>query len=415
MGKIFLGRRDFLRTSAVVTVGALATPSLLRAASDPIIIGHLTPRTGPLGPLGDLAVMAQDLAVEQINVAGGVSGRQIKLIKEDSMNPQTATTKAERLIERDKAVMIIGEASSASALSISQVCQRANKIFINTGANSDFLRGKDCKRIMFHTEIHNIMNVNAVGQYFLDHDMVKGKKWYMLSADYSFGHDLRNGAMAFLKRNGGATIGDELIPTDTTDYSSYLLKIRAAKPDLIILNLAGAGAATFFKQYGEFGMDIPLGGFDYNSAFAWAAGIENFKGTWPCIWTHQIKTEGSQAFVKAFKDRYGKPPENQAYTDYIATHIAAQAIKATGGTDTETLIAYFENPATEFDILKARKGRFDPGSHQLLQEMYTVTAVDPKSAKNEWDIFTTSDPVPGPNDDLADLRHDAVGGVCQFT
>ncbi|WP_442757529.1 ABC transporter substrate-binding protein, partial [Pseudomonas sp. PM2] len=85
---------------------------------------------------------------------------------------------------------------------------------------------------------------------------------------------------------------DELIPTDTTDFSSYLLKIRAANPDLIVLNLSGNGAATFYKQYGEFGLSIPLGGFDYNTAFAWAAGIQNFKGTWPCIWTHQVKTDG---------------------------------------------------------------------------------------------------------------------------
>ena len=67
---------------------------------------------------GEYGVMAADLAVEEINAAGGIGGRQIELIKEDSVNPQTASTKAERMVERDEVVAIVGEISSASALTI---------------------------------------------------------------------------------------------------------------------------------------------------------------------------------------------------------------------------------------------------------------------------------------------------------
>ena len=80
-------------------------PAIGRAQSDVIKIGHLTPRTGFLGPLGDYAVMGSRLAADEINAAGGVIGRKIELIKEDSVNPQTASTKAERLIERDKVAL----------------------------------------------------------------------------------------------------------------------------------------------------------------------------------------------------------------------------------------------------------------------------------------------------------------------
>ncbi len=80
------------------------------------------------------------MAVAEANAAGGVLGRKIELLKEDSVNPQTASTKAERMIERDKVACIIGEISSASALSLSQVTERARTLFINTGANSDELR-----------------------------------------------------------------------------------------------------------------------------------------------------------------------------------------------------------------------------------------------------------------------------------
>ena len=134
---------------------ALGVPVLSRAQADVIRMGHLTPRTGFLGPLGEFAVQAADMAVAEINAAGGVGGRKIELLKEDSVNPQTASTKAERMIERDKVACIIGEISSASGLTISQVAERTRTLFINTGCNSDELRGKGCKKFMFHIESQN--------------------------------------------------------------------------------------------------------------------------------------------------------------------------------------------------------------------------------------------------------------------
>ena len=107
--------------------------------------------------------MGIQLAAEEINAAGGVNGRKIELVLEDSVNPQTASAKAERLIERDKVAMIIGEISSASGLAIGQVAKRTKTVFINTGCNSDALRGSDCNQYMFHIEAANSMYVQAVG------------------------------------------------------------------------------------------------------------------------------------------------------------------------------------------------------------------------------------------------------------
>ena len=185
-------RRSLLKTAGgIALVSGISAPAILRAqTADVIKIGHLTPRTGFLGPLGEYAVMAADLAVEEINAAGGMMGRKVELLKEDSVNPQTASTKAERMIERDKVACIIGEISSASCLTIAQVASRTKTLFINTGGNSDALRGKDCQRYMFHVESQNSMYVKTVGRSFLRDGLVKGKKWYSLTADYAFGHDL---------------------------------------------------------------------------------------------------------------------------------------------------------------------------------------------------------------------------------
>src|SRR6185436_16939023 len=188
---------------AALATGILGFPAIGRAQADAIKIGHLTPRTGFLGVLGDYAVMAADMAADEINAAGGVLGRKVELLKEDSVNPQTASTKAERMIERDKVACIVGEISSASCLTIAQVASRNKVLYINTGGNSDALRGKDCQRYMFHVESQNSMYVKTVGRSFVRDGMVKGKKWYSLTADYAFGHDLLKVSKRFMEANGG--------------------------------------------------------------------------------------------------------------------------------------------------------------------------------------------------------------------
>src|SRR5258708_20116599 len=111
-------RRRLLKTAGgLALVSGISAPAILRAqTADVIKIGHLTPRTGFLGPLGEYAVLAVDLAVEEINASGGMMGRKVEVLKEDSVNPQTASTKAERMIERDKVACIIAELSSPSCL-----------------------------------------------------------------------------------------------------------------------------------------------------------------------------------------------------------------------------------------------------------------------------------------------------------
>ncbi|MCA3598804.1 MAG: ABC transporter substrate-binding protein [Methylobacterium sp.] len=392
-----LSRRTLLGGAAATAL--IAKPAIILAQTpDAIRFGHLTPRTGFLGPLGEFAVMAADLAVEEINAAGGVMGRKLEILKEDSVNPQTASTKAERMVERDKVACIIGEISSASCLTISQVAQRTKTLFVNTGGNSDALRGTNCNKYMFHVESQNSMYVKTCGRSLLQQGLVKGRKWFSLTADYAFGHDLLRVAKRFMEANGGQFAADKLVPTDLTDFSAMLIEIRNAKPDLVISNLAGNQITNFLKQYSEFGLTFPVAGFGFDTALAWAAGKENFGGTWPVVWHHLIDTPGTKKFVADFTRKYGKPPENQAWGDYIAVKIFAQSMNEQKSTDSAKLIEYWEKGA-KFDVLKTRQGYFRARDHQLMHEMYTVQALG-NSAKNQYDIFSSSPPVPGPNEDL---------------
>ena len=393
-------RRGVLKAgAAAAALGTLGFPAISRGQAETIRIGHLTPLTGFLGPLGEYAVMGVNLAVEEVNAAGGVMGRKIELIAEDSVNPQTASTKAARLIERDKVVAIIGEISSASGLAIATVAQRNKTLFFNTGCNSDELRGKACNRYMFHTEAANTMYVYAAGQALLRDGMVKGKKWYSLTADYAFGHDLLKAAKRFMKANGGDFAADELVPTDAADFSAYLLKIRNAKPDLVVSNLAGAQITNFMKQYMEFGLPYPVAGFGFDTAVAWGAGKGNVTGIWPLVWDSQVNSVSAQKFTAAFTRKYGKPPENQAWGDYMSTKHVAQAMNELKTTDSTKIAEHLEKGA-KFDVMKSREGYYRNWDHQLMQEMYTVRFRQAAEVKDKWDLFTLSAPVPAANQSL---------------
>jgi branched-chain amino acid transport system substrate-binding protein len=407
-------RRTLLKaTAAFAGASAIGFPSIVSGQSEKIKIGHLTPLTGFLGALGGYAQLGIRMAAEEINQSGGAMGRQLDITSEDSVNPATAATKAQRMLEQDGVAFLMGEINSASALTIMQVADRNKRLFIQTGARSDALRGKNCNRYTFHTDIPNTVMVNTVGKALLRDNMVKDKKFFTLTADYIFGHDLLAAAKRFFGANQGNLIGDELIATDVTDFSPYLLKIRQAKPDVVCSNLAGNQVTTLIKQYAEFGLPYPIVGFNLNTADAWAAGEGNLAGIWPTVWYHTLDVPASRTFVDNFTKKNGKPPDNHAWIEYVAFKIMAQAMNETKSTDTDKLIAYFEKE-TQFDILKARKAYFRSWDHQLVQEAYTFSPNPKGKAKDKWDIITLGAAVPAANEPMEVLNPTKEQNPCSL-
>ena len=396
-------RRTLLKAGAAFAgASAIGFPAISYGQAEKIKIGHLTPLTGFLGALGTYATLGMKLAVEEINQGGGIMGRQLDVMSEDSVNPATAATKAQRMFEQDGATVLIGEINSAAALTVMQVADRNKRLFLQTGARSDALRGKNCNKFTFHMDIPNTVMVNTVGKALMRDNMVKDKKFFTLTADYIFGHDLLAAAKRFFGANQGNLIGDELIATDVTDFSPYLLKIRQAKPDVVCSNLAGNQVTTLIKQYAEFGLPYPIVGFNLNTADAWAAGDGNLSGTWPTVWYHTLDVPASKRFVANFTKKNGKPPENHAWIEYVSFKMMAQAMDETKSTDTDKLIAYFEKE-TEFDILKARKAHFRAWDHQLMQEAYPFTVRPRGQAKDQWDFIALGTALPGAGEPLESL------------
>src|SRR5256886_5362238 len=310
-------RRTFLALAAAGAAAGthrLAFPAVVRA-QEPIRIGQLIPFTGFLGAIGEYGKQGATLAVEELNETGGVLGRKIELITEDEANPGVAVQKARKLIEKDRVVAIEGLVSSASCLAVGDEVQRAKILMINAGANSDEIRSKRCHRYVFSTEGCNTQYVSAIGNWLIRERKIS--RWYFLTSDYAFGHDLLRVARNLLMANKGTEVGSDLAPTGTTDFSQYITKIKAAKPDLVFHNLAGADVTNFLKQYAEAGMTLEVAGGVIDSAYAWPVG-ESLRGHFPIIWWHELATPASHAWAARYVKRWGRPPDNQRSEEHTS-------------------------------------------------------------------------------------------------
>jgi len=410
-----LDRRQFLRTASLAAAAGTADawfPAIVRA-QEPIRIGQIIPFTGFLGAIGEYGKQGATLAVEEVNEKGGVMGRKLELVTEDEANPGVAVQKARKLIEKDKVVAIEGTVSSASCLAVGDEVQRAKILLINAGSNSDEIRSKRCHRYVFSTEGCNTQYVSAIGNWLLKERRIS--RWYFLTSDYAFGHDLLRVARNLLNANKGTEVGSDLAPTGTTDFSQYITKMKAAKPDLIFHNLAGADVTNFLKQYAEAGMTIEVAGGVIDSAYAWPVG-ESLRGHFPIIWWHELNTPASRAWAARYIKRWGRPPENQAYGDYVAVHAIAQAIDKAKSMDSAKLVQALEGHTLTavMDGLKGRPMTFRAWDHQLLQPMYVVAAKDKAKWKDKWDIFEIIGEVPGKGDSLEAIAIPKAESQCQL-
>ena len=408
-------RRAFLKaagaTAAAVGAGGIFAPSVLKAQQQPIKLGHLIPQSGFLSPMGEYMIKAASLAVEEINEAGGVLGRKLQLIPEDDMNPGVAVQKATKLIQQEKVDALLGTVSSAVCLAVMDVADRAKMLLVNTGSNSDEIRGKRCNYYTFSVEGSNSQYVNTIGRYLIKQKQYK--RWYFLTSDYAFGHDLLRVSRGLLKKMGGTEVGSELIPTGSVDFSSYLLKVKAGKPDVVFQNLAGTDQTNFMKQYAEFGMTTEVAGGLIDTLLMWPVGVGAITGSFPLLWWYDLPYEGTKRFSASFIKKHGKPPENQAWGDYISVKAIAMAMTQAGTTDSKKVVEAMEK--IKFDGGKGRELYFRTWDRQLMQPFLVAVGKKKSESKDQWDIWKIEGEVPDKNESLEVIAATKEDNPCEFT
>ena len=407
-------RRDFLKATGSATLmagaGGLFAPTVLRAAKKPIKIGHIVPQTGFLSAMGEYEILGATMAMEEINAAGGCLGRKLELVTEDAVNPGIGVQKATKLIKRDRVDALMGIVSSSVCLAVMKVAERHKTLLLNTGSNSDEIRGKQCNMYTFSVEGCNTQYVNTIGSYLLKEKQYK--RWYFLTSDYAFGHDLLRVSRRLLNTIGGDEVGSELIPTGTVDFSSYLLKVKNAQPDVVFQNLAGSDQTNFMKQYREFALPFDVAGGVVDTLLVWPVGVGALTGVFPLLWWSDLPYAGTQSFTSKFVQKHGKPPENQAWCDYVSVKAIAMAMEKAGTTETKKVIAAMEK--IQLDGGKGRALYFRDWDHQLIQPMYVARAKKKGEEKDKWDIWQIEAEVPGKDEPLDVLAPTREQNPCRM-
>ncbi|AVF40878.1 ABC transporter substrate-binding protein [Pandoraea apista] len=373
-------RRTLLKLVAATGAWQLASPFIIKArAETPIKFGLCNPLTGTYAQLGKNEQIGCELAIEQINAKGGILGRPVSLVVEDSTSADTgaAVQKARKLIERDHVNFLLGNVNSAMALAIGQVSNELRTLHIVTGGHTDAVTGTDCHWNVFRVCNTTRMETNSVSKLLFDK---YGKRWYFITPDYAFGHTLQQGFEASLKQFGGTEVGASLTPLGATDYSSYLIKAQAANPDVIIFLTAGDDAVNSLKQAVQFGLDkrFHLAGAQQELEVLEGLPPNARIGTWVFEWYwNQPNVPHVAQFVADIRRKIGRVPTARHWFGYASVWTAALVANQEKTLDAVKLAHALEGFKLPPEIgLMPYTPFYRAGDHQLMPSLYVGHAVE---------------------------------------
>ncbi len=326
-----LTRRTILRAGAAAAALPIAAPFIVEARGEtPVKIGFIDPFSGTFGVLGGYELNGARMALAEINKKGGILGRPVEIIPEDdAADVGKATVKFHKLVEKDKVNFISGSVSSAVSLALSHAANLKGILFVDTGGHVDSVTGQHCHWTTFKICSDTWMLANAITKTLISKF---GKRWYISTPDYAWGHFLEAGFAALLKQNGGTLLGNALMPLGSTDFSSVLIKVQAAKPEVFIVLQGGDDFVDLMKQATQFGMTKKMAfGYGLVEFENLAALPEAARVGWGVMewWWDQPKNPHVTAFVAKYRKLYAKTPSARSWFGYVAMHtIAMGAAKA---------------------------------------------------------------------------------------
>jgi branched-chain amino acid transport system substrate-binding protein len=393
-----LNRRTVLKGAAAAGALQVAGPAIIAARGEtPVRIGFVDPLTGVYAAPAQNEVTGAKLAVAQINEKGGILGRPIELLIEDSANDVgTGVQKARKLIERDQVSFLIGDVNSAIAQAIAQVSNEKKTLHVVSGGHTDTITGVDCKWNVYRVCNTTRMEANSVSELLFSK---YGKKWHFITPDYAFGHTLQIAAAENLKKLGGTMTGNELTPLGTSDFSAYLIKARAANPDVILVLPQGSDMVNCLKQIVQFGLNkqIHVAGLQQELESLEAMPPEARIGIWMFEWYwKQPGVPGVDKFVADIrKVNSGKVPTARHWFGYTSVHTLAGVANQEKTLDSPKLahaLAGFELPPEV--KLQPNKVYYRGGDHQLMTSAF-VGEAQAKGAGDPEDLFRVDTVVAG--------------------
>jgi urea transport system substrate-binding protein len=314
-----------------------ASPATTAAASgNTIKVGILHSLSGTMSISEKSVVEAEQLAIDEINKAGGVLGKQIEAVVEDGNSDwPTFAEKAKKLIDQDKVATVFGCWTSASRKAVLPVFESKKHLLWYPVQ----YEGQECSNNVFYTGAAPNQQIEPSVDWLLKN---KGKDFYLVGSDYVFPRTANTIIKAQLRALGGKTVGEDYIPLGNTEVKPVIDKIKQALPNggVIYNSLNGDSNVAFFKELQASGLNAdkyPSMSVSIAEEEVKAIGVEYLKGHY-AAWNYfqTVKTPASDKFVQAFKAKYGadRVVNDPMEAAYIMVYIWKQAVeKATTADD----------------------------------------------------------------------------------
>ena len=302
-----------------------------------IKVGILHSLSGTMAISEKSVVDAEQLAIEEINAAGGVLGKKIEAIVEDGASDwPTFAEKAKKLIDQDKVATIFGCWTSASRKAVLPVFEEKKHMLWYPVQ----YEGQECSQNIFYTGAAPNQQIEPSVDWLLTN---KGKEFFLVGSDYVFPRTANTIIKAQLQAKGGKMVGEDYLPLGNTEVTPIIAKIKAALPKggVIYNTLNGDSNVAFFKQLQGAGLTpdkYPSMSVSIAEEEVKAIGPEYLKGHY-AAWNYFMTVDSptNKKFVEAFKKKYGndRVTNDPMEAAYIAVYLWKQAVETAKTTDLE--------------------------------------------------------------------------------
>jgi branched-chain amino acid transport system substrate-binding protein len=381
-------RGTLLATAALICLGGF--PAFAQTS---VKVGVLNDMSGVYSDVGGKgSVLAAQMAAEDFAAIN--KDLRAEVVAADHQNkPDVGAGIARQWYDRDNVDAILDVPTSSVALAVSQVTREKDKIFIDSGAGSTDLTGKQCSPNTVHWTYDTYALANGTASA-----MVKrgGDSWYFLTADYAFGQSLQAETETVLKATGGEVLGASRVPFPASDFSSFLLQAQTSGAKVIGLANAGGDTINAVKQAREFGITQggqKLAALLFYVVDAKALGLEVAQGLVLTESFYWDLNDGTRAFSERFAKRANgqMPTMNQAGV-YAGMIHYLKAITATKSKDAKTVMAWMKANPTDDPLFGRGHIRADG---RKIHDMYLFEVKSPAESKGPWDLYKRLATIPG--------------------
>ena len=319
-------------------------------AEETLKIGGIYLLSGAFSTYGQFARNGLELAADEINSAGGILGKKVQFTLEDSQGkPDVAIQAVRKLVYQDKVDLLMGIDSSGVARAVAPIIPELKTPLIITHAATPDVTGSLCNRYVFRIDLYIAQNTKAAALIAKD---IQGKKWTSIGPDYAFGHQSWEYFGKYLK-----DLKPDVVLSDTPsfpkfkaeDFTPYINKVMAEKPDGVFISLWGGDLINFIRQANNLGFFKQ----DFKVLMSLGAAIEVLsalgdqmpEGIWAGTryWFAANDTPTNKKFVAAYQKRFGEYPSYNSEGAYAALYAYKRAIEKAGSLDKGKIIAALEN------------------------------------------------------------------------